>query len=102
MAETLSLHFSLAELPEETWRFSLIAAERARAKFANADAAELFRRALDVAARVPSIAPEEVGRVWESLADVLELGGDYAGARQAYEQARDHLRSIRRRSRASA
>ena len=92
-AETLSLHFSLAELPEETWRFSLIAAERARAKFANADAAELFRRALDVAPRVPSIAPAEVGRAWESLADVLELGGDYAGARQAYEQARDHLRS---------
>ena len=45
-AETLSLHFSLAELPEETWRFSLVAAERGRAKFANADAAELFRRAL--------------------------------------------------------
>jgi predicted ATPase len=92
-AETLSLHFSLAELPEETWRFSLLAAERARAKFANADAAELFRRALDVATRVRSLAPEEIGRVWESLADVLELGGDYAGARQAYEQAREHLRS---------
>jgi class 3 adenylate cyclase/tetratricopeptide (TPR) repeat protein len=92
-AETLSLHFSLAELPEETWRFSLVAAERGRAKFANADAAELFRRALEVAPKVPSLAAEEVGRVWESLADVLELGGDYAGARQAYEQARDHLLS---------
>ncbi len=92
-AETLSLHFSLAERHEETWRFSLLAAERARAKFANADASELFRRALDVAANVPSLASEEVGRVWESLADVLELGGDYAGARRAYEQARDLLRS---------
>jgi class 3 adenylate cyclase/tetratricopeptide (TPR) repeat protein len=92
-AETLSLHFSLAERHEETWRFSLLAAERARAKFANADAAELFRRALDVAAGVSSLAPEEVGRVWESLADVLELGGDYAGARQAYEQARALLQS---------
>jgi class 3 adenylate cyclase/tetratricopeptide (TPR) repeat protein len=92
-AETLSLHFSLAELPEETWRFSLVAAERARAKFANADAAELFRRALESAPKVPSLAAEEVGRVWESLADVLELGGDYAGARDAYEQARDQLTS---------
>ena len=92
-AETLSLHFSLAALPEETWRFSLVAADRARAKFANADAAELFRRALEVAARVGSLAPEEIGRAWESLADVLELGGDYAGAREAYEKAREHLLS---------
>jgi class 3 adenylate cyclase/tetratricopeptide (TPR) repeat protein len=92
-AEMLSLHFSLAALPEETWRFSLLAAERARAKFANADAAELFRRALDVTADLPSLDPAAVGRVWESLADVLELGGDYAGAERAYAEARSHLRS---------
>jgi len=46
VAETLSLHFSLAERHEETWRFSLFAAERARAKFANADAAELLMELL--------------------------------------------------------
>jgi len=92
-AETLSLHFSLAERPEETWRFSLLAADRARAKFANADAAELFRRALEVAPNVASLTPGDVGRVWEGLADVLELGGDYGGARHAYRQARARLRA---------
>jgi class 3 adenylate cyclase/tetratricopeptide (TPR) repeat protein len=93
MAETLSLHFSLAERHEETWRFSLLAAARARAKFANADAAELYRRALAAAPSVASLAPAEVGRTWEALADVLELGGDYGGARLAYRQARARLRS---------
>jgi class 3 adenylate cyclase/tetratricopeptide (TPR) repeat protein len=92
VAETLSLHFSLAERHEETWRFSLLAAKRARAKFANADAAELYRRALAAAPSVESLAPAEVGRAWESLADVLELGGDYRGARLAYRQARARLR----------
>jgi class 3 adenylate cyclase/tetratricopeptide (TPR) repeat protein len=93
VAETLSLHFSLAERHEEAWRFSLLAAGRARAKFANADAAELYRRALTAAGSVPSLTPAEVGRTWEALADVLELGGDYGEARQAYRQARARLRS---------
>lgn len=93
VAETLSLHFSLAERHEETWRFSLLAAERARSKFANADAAEFYRRALAAAPSVESLGPDEVGRAWEALADVLELGGDYGGARQAYRQSRARLRS---------
>jgi len=91
-AETLSLHFSLAERYPETWRFSLLAAGRARAKFANADAAELYRRALEVAEHVRELEPAEVGRAWEGLADVLELGGDYGEARLAYRQARARLR----------
>lgn len=92
VAETLSLHFSLAERPEETWRFSLLAAERARSKFANADAAEFYRRALATAPSVESLTPADVGRAWESLAGVLELGGDYGDARLAYREARARLR----------
>jgi tetratricopeptide (TPR) repeat protein len=92
VAETLSLHFSLAERHEETWRFSLLAAERARAKFANADAAELYRRALTAAPSVETLTPAEVGRAWEALADVLELSGDYGDARRAYREARARLR----------
>src|SRR3954452_23917678 len=93
VAETLSLHFSLADRHDEAWRFSLLAAERARAKFANADAAELYRPALAAAPSVESLAPADVGRTWEALADVMELGGDYGGARLAYRQARARLRS---------
>jgi class 3 adenylate cyclase/tetratricopeptide (TPR) repeat protein len=93
VAETLSLHFFLAERHEETWRFSLLAAERARAKFANADAAEFYRRALTAAPLLESLTPAEIGRAWEALADVLELSGDYGGARHAYRQARARRRS---------
>jgi class 3 adenylate cyclase len=91
-AETLSLHFSLAERPGETWSFSLVAAERAQAKFANADAAEFYRRALGAARDLPALARSDVGHAWESLGDVLQLGGDHSEAALAYRHARQHLR----------
>jgi tetratricopeptide (TPR) repeat protein len=92
MAELLSLHFSLGDRADESWRYSLLAAERAKAKFANVDAAEFYRRALDAAANVPALSRRDVGFAWQSLGDVLELGGDYAEARLAYKQSRTLLR----------
>ena len=49
VSELLSLHFSLAKDLERTWRYSLLAGERAKEKFANVEAAEFYRRALEVA-----------------------------------------------------
>jgi predicted ATPase/class 3 adenylate cyclase len=89
---TLSLHFSLAERHGETWIYSLVAADAAKTKFANADAAELYRRALSAARQLPDLARADVGHAWEALGDVLELGGDYAEAARAYKQARELLR----------
>jgi class 3 adenylate cyclase/tetratricopeptide (TPR) repeat protein len=91
-AETLSLHFSLADEHGDAWRYSLRAAARAASKFANADAAEFYRRALDAARSLPTLARSDVGAVWESLGDVLELGGEYEDARLAYKNARGHFR----------
>lgn len=87
-AEALSLHFNLAENAEETWRYSLIAAERARTKYANVEAIGFYLRALGVAGKIDGLGTEEVGRAWEALGDALEISGDYAEARRAYEQAR--------------
>jgi class 3 adenylate cyclase/tetratricopeptide (TPR) repeat protein len=89
---TLSLHFSLADRHGETWLYSLVAAENAKAKFANSDAAELYRRALDAAREVPELARADVGHAWEQLGDVLVLSGEYQDAALAYKQARERLR----------
>jgi class 3 adenylate cyclase/tetratricopeptide (TPR) repeat protein len=92
IAELLSLHYMLADEPAETWLYSVLAGERAKAKFANVDAAEFLRRALAAAQSLPSLSPAEVGRTWESLGDLLMLSADYAEAHDAYAHARKLVR----------
>jgi len=87
-AELLSLHWSRAGDYERSWRYSLVAGDRAQAKYANVDAAGFYRRALEAARRVPTLDPAEVARVWEALGDVCELAGLYADAGDAYRSAR--------------
>lgn len=87
-AQLLSLHFSRAGLDEQTWRYSLVAGDRARAKYANVEAADFYRRAVDAAGRLDELLPDEVSRIWEALGDVLELAGRYREAGQAYRCAR--------------
>ena len=87
-AELLSLHFFHAGDHEKTYRYSLAAGERAKAKFANVEAAGFFRRALDVSARL-DLAPGELARVWELLGDVSELAGLYSDADEAYGRAHE-------------
>jgi predicted ATPase/class 3 adenylate cyclase len=92
IAETLSLHFSLGERPSETWIYTLLAAGRAKSKFANADAAEFYRRALAASRSLPTLARSELSNAWEALGDVLLLSGEYAETRLAYKNARAALR----------
>jgi predicted ATPase/class 3 adenylate cyclase len=87
VAELLSLHFSLAEDGERTWRYSLLAGERAREKFANVEAGDFYRRALDAAPSL-RLGEAERARVWEALADVSAPAGRLAEARRALAQAR--------------
>lgn len=90
--EALSLHYWLAGRAPEAWQFSLTAARRARAKFANVDAAEFYRRALDAGKTLSSLSRADVGHAWEELGDVLEVSGDYGEAHLAYKEARSLLR----------
>ena len=48
-AELLSLHFFHAGDAEKSYRYSLVAGERAQEKFANVEAAGFYRRAVDLA-----------------------------------------------------
>ena len=87
-ADLLSLHFSLGGVHERAWRYSRLAGDRAKAKYANVDAAGLYRRSLAAAADVPGLDPAEVGAVWEALAEVLQLAGRLAEAAVALARAR--------------
>lgn len=87
-AELLSLHFYRAQDYQKAWRYSLIAGERAHAKFANVEAAGFYRRGLDASRHLGDVDPGEVAHVSEALGDVCELAGLYAGAAGAYRNAR--------------
>jgi class 3 adenylate cyclase/tetratricopeptide (TPR) repeat protein len=87
-AELLSLHWLQAEGYEPAWRYSRMAGDRARALWANAEAATFYARALDAAGRLRNLARSEVLNVAEALGDACELTASYDRSRQAYAQAR--------------
>jgi class 3 adenylate cyclase/tetratricopeptide (TPR) repeat protein len=86
-AELLSLHFYLAGDFEEAWRYSMIAAERAEAAYANIEASRFFRRAIDAGERL-DLGASELLRTTERLGDVLERAGLFEEAAKAYADAR--------------
>jgi len=90
-AALLSLHFFHARRFEEAWAFSLTAAERARAVYANVEAADFYARALDTARHLPAVGAGEVARIREELGDALSNAGDYQAAEAAYRVARRHV-----------
>ena len=67
--ELLSLHFFHARSHDKAWTYSLLAGERARAKYAHGEAIDFFARAVESARRERTVA----GASWR---DVLELLGD--------------------------
>jgi class 3 adenylate cyclase/tetratricopeptide (TPR) repeat protein len=87
-SELLSLHYQRAERRPETWRHSLVAGRRAQAKWANLEASEFYRRALEAAPEVPELGDADVAVVWEALGDCLDLAGRLEGAVEAYAAAR--------------
>jgi class 3 adenylate cyclase/tetratricopeptide (TPR) repeat protein len=92
-AELLSLHFHRAQAYQKAWRYSVVAGQRAHAKFANVEAADFYRRALDAARHVDNIESAELARTSEALGDVCELAGLYVEAAAAYRNARRLARS---------
>ena len=87
-AELLSLHWLHAERYEPAWRYSRVAGDRARALWANADAATFYARALDAAGRLRTLPRSEVMAVAEALGDACELTASYDRSRVAYAEAR--------------
>jgi class 3 adenylate cyclase/tetratricopeptide (TPR) repeat protein len=99
-AEILSLHFLTAGLYDKAWRYSVLAGDDARAKYANIDAATFYERGL-AAAGGTDPPGAEVTRVTEALGDVRELAAHYDEADAAYarslELGGDRARLLRKR-----
>lgn len=87
LSELLSLHFHEAREWDRSWRYSVIAGDRARSKYAHGEAAEYYGRALQVPSRHRP-APEAVAPIAESMADALELTGQFHRAAGELGRAR--------------
>lgn len=86
--ELLSLHFLEAQRFDKAWHYSRRAGTRAKASYANVEAAILFERALTAARQVAGLPKVEMAEVAEALGDVRELSGLYEAATDAYRMAR--------------
>ena len=87
-AELLSLHYFHAQRYDDAWKFARIAADRAVAKYANVEAAELLERAISSARRGADVFAADLASLWELLGDVSERSGIYDRALNAYRSAR--------------
>jgi tetratricopeptide (TPR) repeat protein len=86
-AELLSHHFFAAHSHFDAWAYSAIAGRRARAKYANADAASFFARAIDSGRRAAVEAPR-LADIHEELGDVRLVLNEFDDARGAYAAGR--------------
>ena len=90
--ELLSLHFALAGDDALAWRYSVMSARRAESAYANVEASEFLRRAIDAGRRLPDVTVRELSSLYEALGDVQERLGDYAEALVAYRASRRYGR----------
>ena len=86
-ADILALHFLRAQDHERAWRYGLAAAKHARERYAHADAAQLYRRALEagIALGLPAT---ELGEVYEALGDAHSASSELERANEAFTRAR--------------
>ena len=87
-SERLSFHYLHAQRHQEAWSYSLAAADRAKAVYANVDAAEFYERALLAGRRLSHIESAELSGVHEALGDARNRAGAYGEAAVAYRTAR--------------
>jgi class 3 adenylate cyclase/tetratricopeptide (TPR) repeat protein len=90
-SEVLSLHFFHAGRYAEAWRFSALAGRRSGERYANAEAAAFYTRAVESARRLPDVPPTEVADIQESLGDLWDRLGESRRAEAAYRAARRSL-----------
>jgi class 3 adenylate cyclase/tetratricopeptide (TPR) repeat protein len=86
--ENLSFHFWHAQHYDKCWRYSLEAAERARQKYANVEAAALYERALAAGAQVDGDKTPPLAVIFRSLGEVAINGNLYDQAKAALARSR--------------
>lgn len=99
VAESLSLHTLAAGRYDDAWRFSLLAGERARAVHAHAEALVFFGRARSAARRLPSLGPEDLAALSESIGNEHARLAELTQAVAAYQDARRQASSRQLRAR---
>ncbi|HUA70810.1 MAG TPA: tetratricopeptide repeat protein, partial [Solirubrobacteraceae bacterium] len=89
----LSQHFSQARDYARAHRYAMAAAQRATDRFSHADAARLYRRAIE-AGRASGAAADAsaLAAAWEDLGEALRCTGEPAPAARALTEARRLLR----------
>ena len=96
-ASLLSLHYSLAQIHDKAWHYSVAAGRDAAANLANIEAAAAYQRALNSAKRAGAN-PEQRRDVTEALGDVMFVLARFEDCREAYSRARklnsDPIREI--------
>ena len=85
----LSHHFSLAGDYARAHRYAMSAAKRATEQFSHADAARLYRSAIDAGRADGGAAdPRSLAGAWEELGEALRNVGEPAAAAKALTEAR--------------
>jgi class 3 adenylate cyclase/tetratricopeptide (TPR) repeat protein len=87
VADELALHYALGGDVRRTWQWACLAADRANLRYANVEAAQHYRRALEACRRLPDVQATERRRVWTALGDVLTRDGRFPEALAAYRAA---------------
>jgi class 3 adenylate cyclase/tetratricopeptide (TPR) repeat protein len=91
-AELLAVHYAAGGNHAAAWRFARIAAERARARYANVEAADSYRQALAAARHLPELAPAELAEVDEALGEICVELGEFGLADVALRRALGRVR----------
>jgi class 3 adenylate cyclase/tetratricopeptide (TPR) repeat protein len=86
-AADLALHYALAGDAARAWEHGKLAGSRARAAYANVEAAAHFERAVAAVRGLPDVPDTERAEVYSALGDVREQAGMFERARLAYQSA---------------
>lgn len=84
----LSNHFALAGDYARAHRYAMLAARQATERFSHADAARLYRRAIETGRACGSDDARELAEAWEQLGEALRCVGEPAAASRALTEAR--------------
>ncbi len=88
-AAVLSNHFALAGDHARAHRYAMVAAKRATERFSHADAARLYRRAIEAGRALgPAADGLALAEAWEQLGEALRSAGEPAAAARAFTEAR--------------
>jgi class 3 adenylate cyclase/tetratricopeptide (TPR) repeat protein len=87
VADLLARHYAASQDVDLAWRYGRLAARRARAAYANEEAATHYEQALEAVRRLPDVSATEKAAMWTGLGDVREQLGMYAEAVTAYRRA---------------